>query len=61
MTSTKTIKMSYDNFEDAIVSFLYSLGAINDNEEVIATDFGIEIDDEGNIEFDLEVIEMKGN
>lgn len=61
MIRTKTIKMSYDNFEDAIVSFLYSLGVIADDEEVVATDFGIEVDDDGQIEFDLEVVQLKGD
>lgn len=61
MTQIRTIKMSYDNFEDAIVSFLYSLGVIADDEEVVSTDFGIEVDDDGQIEFDLEVVQLKSN
>lgn len=55
-TETRTITMSYDNFEAAIVSFLYSVGAIDDEYEVIATDFGIEVDENGEVEFDIEVI-----
>lgn len=57
-TETRTVKMSYDNFEAAITTFLYSMGALNDDEEVIATDFGIEIDPEGMIEFDIEVVKL---
>lgn len=60
-TRTKTIKISYDNFEDAIISFLYSIGVLNDNEEVVGTDFGIEVEDDDTIEFDVEVVEVKGN
>ncbi len=60
-TTTRTITMSYDNFEDAIVSFLYAIGAIDDNEEVVASDFGIEIDEDGMIEFDLDILKMGRN
>lgn len=61
MTTTRTIRMSYDNFEDAIVSFLYSVGVIADDEEVVASDFGIEVDNDGQIEFDIDVVQLKGN
>ena len=53
---TRVIEMSYDNFENAIVSFLYSIGALNDNEDVIASDFGVELNENGNVEFDLEIV-----
>lgn len=54
-TETKTFHMSYENFEDAIVSFLYAIGAIDDSVDVIGTDFGLAVDENGMIEFDLEV------
>jgi len=58
---TKTVRMSYENFEAAIVSWLYSVGALEDSEDVIESDFGIEIEDDGTIEFDLEIIKDRAN
>ncbi len=55
-TETRTIKMSHDNFESAVVSFLYSISAIDDNVDVIGADFGIEVDTDGMVEFDIEVV-----
>jgi hypothetical protein len=60
-TETRTIKMSYDNFESAIISFLYSISAIDDDTNVIGTDFGIEVNEEGMIEFDIEVAMPRGS
>jgi hypothetical protein len=54
-TETRTIKMSYDNFESAVVSWLYAVDAISDGEDVIRTDFGLPVDKDGMIEFDVEV------
>jgi len=54
--SVKTVRMSYENFEAAILSWLYSVGALDDDENVVASDFGIEIEDDGTIEFDLEIV-----
>ena len=51
----KTIKMSYDNFESAIISFLYSMGSIPPNWDVIYTDFGVPLNDEGLVEFTIEI------
>ena len=55
-TETRTIKMSHDNFESAIITWLYAIGAINDNVTVIGTDFGLPVDENGNVEFDIEVV-----
>jgi hypothetical protein len=60
-TELRTFKMSYENLEDAIISFLYSVGAIDDNVEVIGTDFGMEVDDDGMVEFDLEMVKLSRN
>lgn len=60
-TETRTFKMSYENLEDAVISFLYAMGAIDDNVEVVGTDFGIEVDENGMIEFDLETMKMSRN
>lgn len=60
-TETRIIKMSYDNFEQAVAQFLYQIGVIADNEDLIATDFGIDIDDEGMVEFDIEVAKDYSN
>ena len=35
----RTVKISYDNFEAAIVSWLAAVGEIKDHEEVQLTDF----------------------
>jgi len=54
-TETRTIKMSYDNFESAIITFLYSISAIDDNVDVVGADLGVPVDDQGMVEFDIEV------
>lgn len=55
-TETKKIVMSYDNFESAIVSFLYATKTIPENYDVTFTDFGISLNDDGMVEFDVEVV-----
>jgi len=62
--TTKTIRMSYDNFEAAITSFLYSVGALHDDEEVLASDFGVELfgdEDDPMVEFELDIMKVQGN
>ncbi len=54
-TESKTIVMSYDNFESAIVSFLYATKTIPEDWDVISTDFGLTLNEDGLIEFDLEL------
>lgn len=58
---TRTYTMSYDNFEAAIIQFLYSIGAIDDDMDVVATDFGIEVDENDMIEFDIELVKVHRN
>lgn len=53
---TKTIKMSHDNLESAVTSFLYATGTLHDNEDVIFADFGLDVDADGNVEFDIEIV-----
>jgi hypothetical protein len=60
-TELRTFKMSYENMEDAIISFLYAVGAIGDDVEVVGTDFGMEVDDDGMVEFDLEMVKLSRN
>lgn len=57
---TKTIVMSYDNFESAIVSFLYSMNAIPDDWDILCTDLEVPLNDEGYVEFDIEVVKPVG-
>jgi hypothetical protein len=52
-TYDRTIKLKYETVEDSIVSLLYALSILDDNEEVIAIDFGLPVDDNGFVEFDL--------
>lgn len=52
---TKTITMSYENFEAAIVSFLYATRTIPESWDVTYTDFGIPLSDEGFVEFQIEI------
>lgn len=60
-TETRTIRMSYENLEDAVISFLYAIGAIDEDLDVVSTDFGLEIDEDGMIEFDLEMVKVGRN
>jgi hypothetical protein len=53
---TKEFQMSYDNFESAVVAWLYSVGAIPKGKDVIGSDFGIPVDTNGMIHFDLELV-----
>lgn len=52
----RTLKVSHDNIESAVVAFLYSVGAINDNEDVVMIDLGLPVDENGMVEVDLEVV-----
>lgn len=56
---TKTIRMSHDNLENAVTAFLYAMGELHDNEDVVFADFGLDVDEEGMVEFDLEVVANK--
>ena len=53
---TKTIVMSYDNFESAIITFLYSLDAIPEDWDVLYTDIGVPLNEDGFVEFDIEIV-----
>lgn len=53
-TITKSI--SYDLLSQLIVEKLYALSIIDDNVEVTLVDIDIPVDDNGMIEFDLEVL-----
>ena len=53
-TITKSI--SYDLLSQLIVEKLYALSIIDDNIEVTMVDIDIPVDDNGMIEFDLEVL-----
>jgi hypothetical protein len=49
-------KINYDQLEDVLISHLYAVGILNDDEEVIGIDFGLPVDDEGNVEVDLSLV-----
>lgn len=55
-TDLKTISISYDNLENIVVSWLYAVGAIKENEDVVLFDLPVEVDNEGNVQMDIEVI-----
>lgn len=52
---TKTITISYENIEAAIVSFLYATRTIPEFWDVLGTDIPLGMNDEGFIEFDIEI------
>lgn len=52
---TKTITISYENIEAAIVSFLYATRTIPESWDVLATDIPLGVNEEGFIEFDIEI------
>lgn len=59
MTGTKvevkTVTMSYENVAAAIASFLYATRTIPESWEVTFLDLGLPINDDGFVEFDIEV------
>lgn len=59
-TETREFSISYDNFESAIIAFLYSVGGIPKDLDVIGSDFGIAVDDQGMVKFDLELVKYTG-
>jgi hypothetical protein len=58
---TKTFAMSYDNLEAAISDFLYRMNVVNRHtDDIVSIDIGIPLNEEGLIEFDVEIVETKG-
>lgn len=53
---TKTVTISYENIEAAIVAFLYATRTIPESWDVLRTDIPLEINEEGFIEFDIEIV-----
>jgi hypothetical protein len=57
---TKTFAISYDNLEGAISDFLYRFGVVNRfTDEIVSIDIGVPLNEEGLIEFDVEIVETK--
>lgn len=57
---TRELKVSYSNIEDAIASFLISMSAINDNEEIVDIKIpNLKTDKDGLVK--LTVATMKAN
>lgn len=54
----RTISINLDQVKDVLIAHLYSIGALNDNEDV--SDMSIEIeDDEVNLELEI-LLTMRG-
>ena len=53
-----TVTISYEALEEILLSHLYAIGAIADNEFVALFDLPIELNDEGLIDIDLDLVEM---
>ena len=51
----KTITMSYDNLEAAVVGFLYATRTIPESWDVVFTDIPLELNEDGFVEFDIEI------
>ncbi len=52
---TKTIVMSYENLEAAVVSFLYQTRTIPESWDVFATDIPLALNDDGFVEFEIAI------
>lgn len=51
----RVIEISYEHFEQAIISHLITFGAIKPTEEVLWTDIDIELNEKGLIEIEVAV------
>lgn len=57
MIQTKTFAISYDNLEAAIVEFLYRMNVVNRHtDDIVSLDIDVPLNDEGLIEFDVEIV-----
>ena len=56
---TVEAKIRYEVVEDIIVSYLYSIGALNDATEVVLFDVDLPVDEDGFVALDLGVIPSK--
>lgn len=52
----KTLLISYDNLEDSLVAFLYAIKAIPESWDVITTDLGVPLNDEGLVEVKMVIV-----
>lgn len=53
---TRTLKIRYETLTDMLVSNLYALGVLSDNEDVTTVDLELPVDEDGMIEFDVEIV-----
>lgn len=51
---TKTIKVSYENIEDALVAYFTSLGEIHEDDLILLFDLPVALNEEGLVEIDME-------
>jgi hypothetical protein len=56
---TKTLSINYDQLTDCIVAHLYALGVIGDDVDVINLDLGIPVDEDGNVDIDLDYVDLR--
>lgn len=54
-TIDKTFYIDHEQLEDVLISHLYAVGVLDDNEEVLFVDFGLPIDEEGKVEIELNI------
>jgi hypothetical protein len=57
--NTKTLTINYDQLEDMIVAHLYSIGAIDDNIDVLSLDLDLPLNEDGFVEFDIDYVELR--
>lgn len=54
-TLDKTFYIDHEQLEDVLISHLYAVGALNDDEEVTMVDFGLPINEDGQVEIELTI------
>lgn len=52
----ETFVIDYEDLQTALIDYLRKIGEIEDHETVGVMDFPVELDEDGSIEFDVEII-----
>lgn len=52
----ETFVIEYEDLQTALIDYLRKIGEIEDHEQVGVMDFPVELDEDGSIEFDVEII-----
>ena len=53
--SEETIVLSYEELEEAVVQYLRRNSELDENEYIISTDLPVDLDEDGNFEFDVTI------